>query len=83
NRVREQDFYRDLNSSELTSIANSNTPPPTLAPPPPPPPPPTPPPPQTTRATNGEPQVKKSRRSNQYDSETAPINGVAISLKTI
>ncbi|CAF4174894.1 unnamed protein product, partial [Rotaria magnacalcarata] len=40
NRVREQDFYRDLNSSELTSIANSNTPPPTLAPPPPPPPPP-------------------------------------------
>ncbi|CAF5199328.1 unnamed protein product, partial [Rotaria magnacalcarata] len=40
-------------------------------------------PPQTTRATNGEPQVKKSRRSNQYDSETAPINGVAISLKTI
>jgi hypothetical protein len=55
NRVREQDFYRDLNSSEITSL-------PTIT---------------------QEPQVKKQRRSNQYDSESEPINGVAISLKTI
>ena len=64
NRVREQDFYRDLNSSEITSISNSNTK-------------------TTTIITNEEPQIKKRRRSNQYDSESAPINGVAISLKTI
>ncbi|CAF2917247.1 unnamed protein product [Rotaria sp. Silwood2] len=52
NRVREQDFYRDLNSSDITKIQ--------------------------------EPQIKKQRHSlNQYDSESAPINGVAISLKTI
>jgi hypothetical protein len=55
NRVREQDFYRDLNNSEISTIAN----------------------------TRQEPQLKKPRRSNQYDSESAPINGVAISLKTI
>jgi hypothetical protein len=55
NRVREQDFYRDLNSSEIRSISN----------------------------TIQEPQIKKQRRSNQYDSESAPINGVAISLKTM
>jgi hypothetical protein len=65
NRVREQDFYRDLNSSEITSISNSNIP--------------------TSSITSSiqEPQVKKPRRSNQYDCESAPINGVAISLKTI
>ncbi|CAF4569600.1 unnamed protein product [Rotaria sp. Silwood1] len=52
NRVREQDFYRDLNSSDINKIQ--------------------------------EPQIKKQRHSsNQYDSESAPINGVAISLKTI
>ncbi|CAF1223565.1 unnamed protein product [Adineta steineri] len=51
NRVREQDFYRDLNSSEITAIQ--------------------------------EPQIKKQRQSNQYDNESEPINGVAISLKTI
>jgi hypothetical protein len=58
NRVREQDFYRDLNNSETTT---------------------------TTTISNitQEPQIKKQRRSNQYDSESAPINGVAISLKTI
>jgi hypothetical protein len=67
NRVREQDFYRDLNSSEITAISNSN-----IIPPLPP-----------TSTTTQEPQVKKARRSNQYDSESAPINGVAISLKTI
>jgi DNA-directed RNA polymerase subunit RPC12/RpoP len=55
NRVREQDFYRDLNNSEITSISNPIR----------------------------EPQVKKQRRSNQYDSESAPINGVAISLKAL
>jgi DNA-directed RNA polymerase subunit M/transcription elongation factor TFIIS len=68
NRVREQDFYRDLNSSEITAISNSN-----IIPPPPP----------TPTSTTQEPQVKKARRSNQYDSESAPINGVAISLKTM
>ena len=60
NRVREQDFYRDLNSSEITPITETKT-----------------------ISTTQEPQVKKARRSNQYDSESAPINGVAISLKTI
>jgi hypothetical protein len=60
NRVREQDFYRDLNSSEMTPISDSKT-----------------------VSTTQEPQVKKARRSNHYDSEAAPINGVAISLKTI
>ena len=55
NRVREQDFYRDLNSTEAKSS-------PGLVP---------------------EPRVKKPRRSNQYDSESAPINGVAISLKAL
>ena len=55
NRVREQDFYRDLNSSEITTLTN----------------------------TTHEPQLKKKCHSNQYDSESAPINGVAISLKTI
>lgn len=55
NRVREQDFYRDLNNSDLTS------PVPPIQ----------------------EPQVKKHRRSNHYDSESAPINGVAISLKAV
>ena len=55
NRVREQDFYRDLNSTDMTS------PVPVIQ----------------------EPQVKKHRRSNHYDSESAPINGVAISLKAI
>jgi hypothetical protein len=55
NRVREQDFYRDLNSSEVTTISN----------------------------TIQEPQIKKQRRSNQYDSESEPINGVAISLRPI
>jgi hypothetical protein len=64
NRVREQDFYRDLNSSEITAISNSNITPPPIT-------------------STQEPQVKKARRSNQYDSESAPINGVAISLKTI
>ncbi len=68
NRVREQDFYRDLNSSEINSISNGNTPPSASSIP--------------TTSTQ-EPQVKKARRSNQYDSESAPINGVAISLKTI
>ena len=52
NRVREQDFYRDLNSSDVSN-------------------------------TTEEPQMKKQRRLNQYDSESAPINGVAISLKAI
>jgi hypothetical protein len=52
NRVREQDFYRDLNNSGVS-------------------------------ITTEEPQMKKQRRLNQYDSESAPINGVAISLKTI
>jgi len=72
NRVREQDFYRDLNSSEISSISNSNTSP-------------TPPPPPTIKipTSTQEPQLKKPRRSNQYDSESAPINGVAISLKAI
>ncbi|CAF3516632.1 unnamed protein product [Rotaria sordida] len=51
NRVREQDFYRDLNSSDINKIQ--------------------------------EPQIKKQRHSNQYDNESTPINGVAISLKTI
>ena len=55
NRVREQDYYRDLNASEISSCSN----------------------------TTHEPQVKKVRRSNQYDSESTPINGVAVSLKTI
>jgi hypothetical protein len=55
NRVREQDYYRDLNSSDISTISN----------------------------TIQEPQMKKQRQSNQYDSESAPINGVAISLKTI
>jgi hypothetical protein len=63
NRVREQDFYRDLNSSEITPVTETKTIPTTQEP--------------------QEPQVKKARRSNQYDSESAPINGVAISLKTI
>ncbi|CAF2417025.1 unnamed protein product [Rotaria sp. Silwood2] len=68
NRVREQDFYRDLNSSEITSLSNSNISTTTTT---------------TTTITHDEPQIKKLRRSNQYDSESAPINGVAISLKTI
>ncbi|CAF4571390.1 unnamed protein product [Rotaria sp. Silwood1] len=68
NRVREQDFYRDLNSSEITSLSTTNI---SLTPP------------TTITITNDEPQIKKARRSNQYDSESAPINGVAISLKTI
>ncbi len=55
NRVREQDFYRDLNNSEISTVSNITQ----------------------------EPQIKKQRRANQYDSESAPINGVAISLKTI
>ncbi|CAF3142218.1 unnamed protein product [Rotaria socialis] len=55
NRVREQDFYRDLNSSDMSALSNKMQ----------------------------EPQIKKQRHSNQYDSESAPINGVAISLKTI
>jgi hypothetical protein len=63
NRVREQDFYRDLNNSEIASIANPSI--------------------STTSVSTHEPQVKKARRSNEYDSESAPINGVAISLKTI
>ena len=70
-RVREQDFYRDLNSSEISSVSSS-TPTPTTIP--------------TmivTAAITQEPQVKKQRCSNHYDSESAPINGVAISLKTI
>jgi hypothetical protein len=67
NRVREQDFYRDLNSSEITSISNSNAITTTVA----------------ASTITQESQVKKQRRSNQYDSESAPINGVAISLKTI
>lgn len=81
NRVREQDFYRDLNSSEITSMSNSNASP-SPTPPPPPPPQPTSSS-ATTTATSDEPQRKKLRRSNQYDSESAPINGVAISLKNI
>ncbi|UJR33231.1 hypothetical protein I4U23_020686 [Adineta vaga] len=56
NRVREQDFYRDLNSSEITSASNSNTI-------------------STVTATTAV--------ATMYDSESAPINGVAISLKTI
>ncbi len=75
NRVREQDFYRDLNSSEITSISNSHTSSSTAiissSPP------------SSSSVTTQEPQMKKARRSNQYDSESAPINGVAISLKTI
>jgi len=80
NRVREQDFYRDLNSSEIaaTVASNSNsistsksavvaTPPPIPFP----------------VNIPVEPQIKKARRSNQYDSESAPINGVAISLKAM
>ena len=55
NRVREQDFYRDLNNSEITTVSN----------------------------VIHEPQFKKQRHSNQYDDELTPINGVAISLKTI
>lgn len=55
NRVREQDFYRDLNASEISSFSN----------------------------TTHEPQVKKARRAHRYDSESTPINGVAVSLKTI
>lgn len=58
NRVREQDFYRDLNSSEISN-GNSST------------------------IVQQESQTKKIRRANQYDSDSAPINGVAISLKTI
>jgi len=58
NRVREQDFYRDLNSTE---ISNGNS----------------------SIITPQESQTKKIRRANQYDSDAAPINGVAISLKTI
>ncbi|CAF0748498.1 unnamed protein product [Rotaria sordida] len=73
NRVREQDFYRDLNSSEITSLSNPNTSTTTTT--------------TTTTTpttiTNDGPQIKKPRRSNQYDSESEPINGVAISLKTI
>ena len=53
NRVREQDFYRDLNSGEIHSPMTNIS----------------------------EPQTKKARHSKQYDSE--PINGVAISLKTV
>ncbi|CAF3955442.1 unnamed protein product [Adineta steineri] len=78
NRVREQDFYRDLNNSEIQSVSISNstttttTAPLTSSP-------------ATTPAptTTQEPQVKRQRRSNQYDSDAAPINGVAISLKAI
>lgn len=55
NRVREQDFYRDLNSSEMPTISNKIL----------------------------EPQNKKPRHSTQSESEPAPINGVAIQLKTI
>ena len=62
NRVREQDFYRDLNSSEISPISNTTSPIVTIT---------------------QEPQVKKQRRLNQYDSDSAPINGVAISLKNI
>ncbi|CAF0872128.1 unnamed protein product [Adineta steineri] len=77
NRVREQDFYRDLNNSEIQSVSISNsttttttTAPLTSSP-------------ATTPTTTQEPQVKRQRRSNQYDSDAAPINGVAISLKAI
>ncbi|CAF0730876.1 unnamed protein product [Adineta ricciae] len=72
NRVREQDFYRDLNSSEITSTSNSSVTNPVTASTA-----------ATTAANTQEPQLKKQRCSNQYDSESAPINGVAISLKTI
>ena len=69
NRVREQDFYRDLNSSEIAaSVASSSA---AAAVPP------------LPVHVPVEPQVKKARRANQYDSESAPINGVAISLKTV
>ena len=66
NRVREQDFYCDLNSSEISSISNVNR---SIA--------------STLHSipSKQEPQAKKIRRSNQYDSESAPINGVAISLR--
>jgi hypothetical protein len=56
NRVREQDFYRDLNSSERSSPVTS---------------------------TIHESQTKRQRHSHQYDIESAPINGVAISLKAM
>ena len=55
NRVREQDFYRDLNSTEISSSASAAE----------------------------EPIMKKQRRSNQNYSHSAPINGVAISLKAL
>ena len=55
NRVREQDYYRDLNNSDITTLSNPIP----------------------------ETQITKKFRSNQYDSESAPINGVAISLKTM
>lgn len=68
NRVREQDFYCDLNNSEIGSITNANA---SIS--------------STSNSTplKQEPQAKKIRRSNQYDSESAPINGVAISLKNL
>lgn len=65
NRVREQDFYCDLNSSDISTISHVNTSTSTIS------------------STKQEPQMKKVRRSNQYDSESAPINGVAISLKNL
>lgn len=55
NRVREQDFYRDLNSTDIHSPSTIIE----------------------------EPQTKKVRHLNQYDSESTPINGVAISLKNL
>lgn len=54
-RVREQDFYRDLNNSEVTSLPDPIP----------------------------ESPTKRQRRPNPYDSDLAPINGVAISLKDI
>ena len=54
-RVREQDFYRDLNNSEVTALPNPIP----------------------------ESPTKRQRRPNPYDSDLAPINGVAISLKDI
>ena len=66
-RVREQDFYCDLNSSEISAISHVNTSASTTI----------------SNLSKREPQTKKVRRSNQYDSESAPINGVAISLKNL
>lgn len=70
NRVREQDFYRDLNSSEIAATVASTAAPTAASLP-------------LPLNIPVEPQMKKARRSNQYDSESAPINGVAISLKTM